>query len=199
MTDDRQFPATALPDHDWWQALWPDPEGVLLKLGISPGLIVLDLCCGDGYFTLPLARLTAVSLYGLDLNPELIAEGKKAAAEAGVTNIYWMTGDAYNADGLIPEPVDYVLIANTFHGVPDKPRLLEEVKRALKPGGRLAIVNWHQRPRAATTVLGEPRGPATQLRMPPEDVTELAEAAGFGHTSTINLPPYHYGSIFHRD
>ncbi|MBN6743241.1 hypothetical protein JKG47_22800, partial [Acidithiobacillus sp. MC6.1] len=47
------FPATVMPDPDWWHALWPDPEGVLRALGIGPGLGVVDLCCGDGHFTAP--------------------------------------------------------------------------------------------------------------------------------------------------
>ncbi|MHB1203164.1 MAG: class I SAM-dependent methyltransferase, partial [Acidithiobacillus sp.] len=49
------FPATVMPDPDWWQALWPDPEGVITALGVTPGMTVLDLCCGDGYFTAALA------------------------------------------------------------------------------------------------------------------------------------------------
>ena len=38
------FPATVMPDPDWWQALWPDPEGVIRALGVRPGMTVLDLC-----------------------------------------------------------------------------------------------------------------------------------------------------------
>ena len=51
------FPATSMPDPEWWQALWPDPGEVLRALGLGPGLAVVDLCCGEGRFTLPLARL----------------------------------------------------------------------------------------------------------------------------------------------
>src|SRR5260370_133903 len=51
------FRATSMPDPEWWQALWPDPGEVLRALGLGPGLAVVDLCCGDGRFTLPLARL----------------------------------------------------------------------------------------------------------------------------------------------
>jgi len=45
------FPATAMPDCDWWQALWPRPQRVLATLGIRPETEVVDLCCGDGLFT----------------------------------------------------------------------------------------------------------------------------------------------------
>jgi predicted methyltransferase len=40
-----------MPDDDWWQALWPDPAKVLVEMGVQPGMVVVDLCCGDGLFT----------------------------------------------------------------------------------------------------------------------------------------------------
>ena len=51
---DAFFPATAMPDPDWWQALWPDPRSVLDEMGVEVGTVVVDLCCGDGLFTAPL-------------------------------------------------------------------------------------------------------------------------------------------------
>lgn len=51
---DEFFPATAMPDNAWWSALWPEPGDVVRRLGIETGMTVLDLCCGDGYFTAPL-------------------------------------------------------------------------------------------------------------------------------------------------
>ena len=51
------FPATAMPDSDWWEALWPRPGEVLAELGLEPDMEVVDLCCGDGLFTAPLARM----------------------------------------------------------------------------------------------------------------------------------------------
>ena len=53
MPDERLFPATIMPDSDWWHALWPDPEAVLKAVGIKPDMQVVDLCCGDGHFTKP--------------------------------------------------------------------------------------------------------------------------------------------------
>jgi SAM-dependent methyltransferase len=59
-------------------------------------------------------------------------------------------------------------MANAFHGVPDPARLAMAVKAVLKPGGRFAIVNWHAHPCEGTTILGEPRGPKTELRLTSE-------------------------------
>ena len=42
------FPATTMPDADWWQALWPDPAKIVAEMGVHPGTVVIDLCChGD--------------------------------------------------------------------------------------------------------------------------------------------------------
>ena len=46
-----------MPDREWWQALWPDPGRVLEDVGVGDGMRVVDLCCGDGYFTVPMAQL----------------------------------------------------------------------------------------------------------------------------------------------
>ena len=70
--DSRLFPATAMPDADWWQALWPDPAETLAALGVAPGMVVVDLCCGDGHFTAPLATLAAKT-YAVDLDPAMLA------------------------------------------------------------------------------------------------------------------------------
>ena len=189
------FPATVMPDPDWWQALWPDPEGVIRTLGVRPGMTVLDLCCGDGYFTAALARqVEGGQILGFDLDERMLAV---AASEcAGLENCTFLQGDAMTLHRLLPELVDCCLMANTFHGVPEQTALVREIARILKPGGVFAVVNWHARPREETPVLGQPRGPRTELRMTPEQVCAVVEPAGFRLQQVIDLPPYHYGAIF---
>jgi ubiquinone/menaquinone biosynthesis C-methylase UbiE len=189
------FPGTAMPDPDWWQALWPQPEHLLAGLGIKPGMSVVDLCCGDGLFTIPLARM-ARSVVAIDLDPEMLRIAKARAAAAGLENLTFIAGDAYDVATVTAEPADFVLIANTFHGVPDKPRLAAAVAAVLKPGDTLAIVNWHKRPREDTEVLGKPRGP--KARMTPDEVAAAIEPAGFKPAGVIELPPYHYAALFRK-
>ncbi|MCT7304398.1 class I SAM-dependent methyltransferase [Enterobacter hormaechei] len=197
MFQDRLFSATVMPDQDWWQALWPDPDGVIQALRIEPGMAVVDLGCGYGYFTTAIARQAAPgTVIGLDLDPAMLEQAQVACKE--LANCAWQLGDAMALSHLIPDPVDYVLIANTFHGVPDKTALAREVAAALKPDGRFAIVNWHPIPREQTPVLGKPRGPGTELRMSPEQTRATVEPAGFTLEALIELPPYHYGAIFIR-
>jgi hypothetical protein len=68
----------------------------------------------------------------------------------------------------------------------------------LKSGGRLALVNWHPRPREETTVLGEPRGPATELRLSPQQTVEAVVSGGLTLAGVVEVPPYHYGALFER-
>ena len=96
------------------------------------------------------------------------------------------------------QPVDFVFLANAFHGVPDKPRLAGAVKNTLKPLGTFAIVNWYPRAREETTVLGEPRGPRTELRMRPEQTIKAAETDGLEFRELIDVPPYHYAVVLER-
>lgn len=189
------FPATAMPDPDWWQALWPYPGEVLAKLGIQPGTDAVDLCCGDGLFSVPLAGMTR-RVVAIDLDPEMLELARARVAAAGVKNCVFVPGDAYDLARLVPAPVDLVLIANTFHGVPDQARLVHAVVAVLRPGGRFAVVNWHRRPREDTQILGQPRGPKTELRMTPEDVAAAVAPAGLRPARVVELPPYHYAAIF---
>ncbi len=193
---DKMFPATVMPDKDWWQALWPDPLGVLQALGFVEGMSAVDLCCGDGHFTAPLSALLGGRVYGIDLDPELLTQARVTVEEAGAPPCTWIEADARDMADVIPEAIDMVLIANTFHGVPDQTELAQHVHEVLKPGGRFAVINWHPFPREETKVLGQPRGPKTEMRMSPEDVRAVIEPAGFEFIETVELPPFHYGVIF---
>lgn len=191
------FQGTEMPSSGWWEALWPDPAGVLAAIGINPGMDVVDLCCGDGWFTLPIARV-ARHVIAIDIDADLLETARRRLAEGGATNCDFVAGDAYELAGLVSRPVDSVFMANAFHGVPDRPRLARAVRATLAPAGRFAIVNWHQFPREKTTVLGEPRGPKTELRLSPEQTIAAVEASGLRFAELVDVPPYHYGAVFEQ-
>lgn len=134
------FPATVMPDPDWWQALWPQPGQVLVDLGVAPGTeTAVDLCCGDGLFTAPLARL-ARHVVALDIDPQMLARArKKVAAVSNAGTCDFVEGDANDIARLVSRPADLVLMVNTFHGVPDKARLATGVAAVLS---RLYKQRW---------------------------------------------------------
>ena len=178
------FPATTMPDADWWQALWPDPVTVLVEMGVQPGMVVVDLCCGDGLFTAPLARIVD-GVYAIDIDPAMLDRAR--ALVAGSTNCHLVVADAMSFDAVVPEPVDYVFLANTLHGVPDQLGLARTVVAILKPEGQFGVVNWHRRPREQTLVFGQPRGPRTEMRMEARDVAVIVEPAGLSLNRLSNF------------
>jgi protein-L-isoaspartate O-methyltransferase len=197
MADDHPrgfFQGTEMPNAGWWEALWPDPAGVLLAVGLRPGMDVIDLCSGDGWFTLQIAKI-ARQVTAIDIDPSLQEVARNRLVEKGITNCAFRAGDAYDIAKLT-SPVDFVFLANAFHGVPDRARLAMAVKDALKADGNFAIVNWHKRPREETPVLGEPRGPKTELRMSPEETIKSVELGGLKFVKLVEVPPYHYGAVF---
>jgi ubiquinone/menaquinone biosynthesis C-methylase UbiE len=189
------FQGTEMPTAGWWEALWPDPAGVLAAVGIKPGMEVIDLCSGDGWFTLQIAKLVR-HVMAVDIDPNLLEVARHRLTESGVMNCNFVAGDAYELARMVPRSVDFVFMANAFHGVPDRPRLARAVRATLKPDGQFAIVNWHPRPREETMVLGEPRGPKTELRLSSDETTKAVEASGLKRTRLVEVPPYHYGAIF---
>ncbi|OYV33672.1 MAG: methyltransferase [Rhodospirillales bacterium 20-64-7] len=191
------FQGTGMPDAAWWQALWPDPAGTVAAAGIGPGMDVVDLCCGDGWFTLPIARI-ARHVTAIDIDADLLQAASRRLDAQGALNYDAVLGDAYEVARLIPQPCDFVLMANAFHGVPDQQRLASAIRSALAPGGRLAIVNWHARKREDTVVLGQPRGPKTESRMSPQQTIDAVSGSGLSVVQVVELPPYHYAAVFAR-
>lgn len=156
---------------------------------------VLDLACGDGYFTAAIARQTMpAQVIGFDLDATMLASAQAHCAE--LTNCDWMLGDAMGLSQLIAQKMDYVLMANTFHGVPNQPALCQQIARILAPTGQFAIINWHDLPREQTPVLGLARGPRTELRMSVAQTCAVVQSAGFQFNRVVELPPYHYAAIF---
>ena len=186
-----------MPAAGWWEALWRDPAGVLAAIGLKPGMDVIDLCSGDGWFTLQIAKI-ARQVTAVDIDASLLDVARHRLEESGLTNCAYLAADAFDIAHLVSRPADFVFMANAFHGVPHQPRLARIVRRVLKTDGRFAIVNWHQRSREETVILGEPRGPKTELRLSPAQTIRAVGASGLKLAHLIEIPPYHYAVVFEQ-
>lgn len=191
------FQATTMPNAAWWETLWPNPAAVISTVGIKAGMDVIDLCCGDGWFTLAIAKI-ARRVTAVDIDAGMLGLTNIRLNENRIFNCDYRLGDARELAGLAPKPADFVFMANTFHGVGDGASLARTVGETLRPHGRFAIINWHQLPREKTTVLGEPRGPRTELRLSPEQTIEAVEAGGLKSKAIVDIPPFHYAVVFER-
>jgi predicted methyltransferase len=202
---DLHFRGTSMPDRDWWSALWPDPTAVLRTAGIAPADTVLDLCCGDGWFTVPMGHLVGETgrVLAIELQDDLAEAARLAVHQSQASWVHVVQGDAMRLRELValhlPEAsLDHVFIANTLHGVPDPTAMAAAVFGQLRPGGRFSVVNWWPRPREETQVLGKPRGPGAAMRFSPDQVAAWVEPAGFRRRDTVDVGPFHYCVDFER-
>ena len=96
MTDHPQgfFQGTEMPTAGWWEALWPDPAAALAAVGLRSGMDVIDVCSGDGWFTLQIAKV-ARHVSAIDIDPTPLDVARHRLAESGVANCEFIAGDAY--------------------------------------------------------------------------------------------------------
>ena len=116
-------------------------EELVETLGITPGLKVLDLGCGDGTTALPEAERGAEVL-GVDIASNLVEAGNKRAQAAGFENLRFQEGDASDLDELEDDSFDLVV---SIFGAMFAPRpfdVAKEMVRVTKPGGRIVMGNW---------------------------------------------------------
>jgi len=116
-------------------------ESLVRGLGISKGLKVLDLGCGDGTTALPAARLGAEVL-GVDIARNLVAAGNQRAKEAGLANLRFQEGDASNLQGLKDHSFDLVVSVFGAMFAPKPFDVAKEMVRMTRPGGRIVMGNW---------------------------------------------------------
>ena len=162
-------------------------EALVNNLGITKGLKVLDLGCGDGTTALPAAALGA-DVLGVDIATNLVEAGNRRAREHGLSNCKFQEGDATNLEGLEDENFDLVLSVFGAMFAPQPFDVAKEMVRVTQRGGRIVMGNWI--PNDPTLVAQILRTCAAYTPPPPEgfispmtwgvedEVTERFTAAG---------------------
>jgi ubiquinone/menaquinone biosynthesis C-methylase UbiE len=116
-------------------------EALVRRLGVKPGMKVLDLGCGDGTTALPAAKLGA-DVLGVDIASNLVAAGNKRASEMGVTNCRFQEGDATNLQELPDKSFDLVVSIFGAMFAPRPQDVAKAMVRVTRPGGRIVMGNW---------------------------------------------------------
>ena len=171
------------------RADWQQPERVMDALQIGDGSVVADLGAGAGWFTVRLARRVGPTgrVYAEDVQPQMIEAIQRRVARELLRNVVPRLGRP--TDPLLPaNTLDAVLIVDAYHEVEQPVMLLTNVRKALKPDGRLGIINF--------TKEGGGPGPPIADRVDPDRVIRDAKAAGFGLKSRETFLRYEYLLIF---
>jgi len=184
---------SGMPDESYWETLF-DVKLVLDRLGIDDQIgDVVELGCGYGTFTLPVARRISRTLRIFDIDADMLRRTLQRATTEGVDNILCEQRDVFvHGFGIAPESQDACLLFNILHG--EEPvRLLMEAARIVRPTGSIHVIHWRHDP---TT----PRGPSMEIRPRPEQIVEWGMQAGLivASSPVIDLPPWHYGIRFQK-
>jgi SAM-dependent methyltransferase len=116
-------------------------EALVQRIGIKPGMKVLDLGCGDGTTALPAAKLGA-DVLGVDIASNLVAAGNRRAKEMGLTNCRFQEGDATNLHQLANQSFDVVMSIFGAMFAPRPHDVAKEKVRVTRRGGRIIMGNW---------------------------------------------------------
>jgi ubiquinone/menaquinone biosynthesis C-methylase UbiE len=164
---------------------WQDPEAILTDAGLRPGMTFMDIGCGQGFFTVPAAKIVGKTgkVYALDISRANIEVLRTKAAEAGLTNINLKTGRA--EDTLLCEScADILFFGIVLHDFEDPLKVLAKARAMVKPTGRLINLDWDK--------VEMNFGPPLPIRFSPEKAKQLIESSGFKVQVTKKSGLYHY-------
>ncbi len=170
---DRRFPAAqAHRLEDPERLRWLPPDEVLALLNIVPGDVIADIGAGTGYFSLPMAERAGNTglVIAVDAQAEMFDWIRRKMEASGISNIQMVYAEA-QATTLPRKSCDLVFMANVWHEFPDRVVVLAEAAHILKPGGRLAILDW--RPDVERVA-----GPPLDHRLSVESCAREMEIAG---------------------
>jgi ubiquinone/menaquinone biosynthesis C-methylase UbiE len=187
----RLFPPQDLglleaPDRDQWQR----PEQIMDALAIAEASSVADIGAGAGWFTIRLARRVGPNgvIYAQDVQQQMLAAIRRRVQREGLTNVRTVLG--HDSDPRLPSAtLDAVLVAGVYHEIDDRETMLANLARALKPSGRIGVVEFKEE--------GGGPGPPADERVDSQTIVQDATRAGLHLQQKLSLP-YQYLLIFTR-
>jgi SAM-dependent methyltransferase len=154
---------------------WQKPDEVLDALHLERTARVADLGAGTGYFSVRIARrLPEGKLFAVDIEPDMLRYLGERAHHEHLSVLVPVLASAGAPN--LPEPVDLVLVVDTYHHIDNRIAYFAKLRASLRPNGRLAIVDFKADP---------PQGPPPEHRISPEKVTHRGRLFAGGNTSVF--------------
>jgi len=171
------------PKRDAWQK----PDAVIKSLNLKQDTIVADIGSATGYFPVRFARaLPKGRVYGIDIEKSMVDYLNERAGREDLPNLSSILGKP--DDPKLPEPVDVIFICNTYHHIEDRQFYFEKLKKNLRAGAKLVIVDF---------IKGKlPVGPPDQMKLAPDEVISELSAVEYHLVQKLEILPYQYVLIF---
>jgi SAM-dependent methyltransferase len=187
-----KVPDSGMPDEPYWESLF-DIDRILDWMAVDTltGTLI-EVGCGYGTFTVPLAFRFKGCLVGLDIEPEMIARTEaRLSGIAGTDRILRIRDVLVDGLGAEPDSAGAVLMFNLLH-FSQRPALLAEAARVLAPGGKLFIIHWRKD-------IITPRGPDPLIRPDPGTIlNEIRQLPMKPYGEPVHLGPWHWGLILQK-
>lgn len=164
---------------------------MLANLGVKPGMTVCDMGCGNGFYSLPIAKRLEDSgqVFGVDVQPEMLGFLRERMEEQGVENIVPILGSYHNPH-LPRNSVDLVLMVDVYHEFSHPEQMLTAIRESLKPGGQVVLVEYR---------MEDPEVPIKLLhKMSKAQVNKELEANGFKLVREFDGLPWQHMMCFGR-
>ncbi len=176
------------PTRDAWQK----PAAVVRALGLAPGMCVADLGAGTGYFSRYLSQAVGENgtVLAVDPEPNLVVHLRRRSEKEKTTNVVPILA-SFDNPRIPAGSTDLVLVVDTFHHIDDRVNYFRRLRRALKPAGRVAIVDFKKKQL--------PVGPPPPHKLPRGQVVSEMESAGYHLVGEPKILPYQYFLIFQRN
>jgi len=169
-----------------------DPLSNALQMGLKEGMVVGDFGAGSGHYAISLAHIVGDSgkVYAVDIQEDLLRRLVGEVAQRGLHNIEAIWGDVERPGGtkLKDKSLDAVVLSNTLFQLSKTDAAVGEIKRVLKPGGKLLIVDW--------SGAHGGMGPAKEQVVPEEKAEAIFTSAGFTKVKSFPGGPHHYSLLF---
>ena len=170
------------PKRDAWQK----PHEVIQALALKPDAIIADIGSGTGYFAARFANMVPKGrVYGVDTEPDMVKYLADRAKREGLKNLTAIAGKP--GDPRLPEKADLIILVDVYHHVEDRDRYFRELQKSLKPGGRVAIIDFR---------MDSPEGPPKNARIAPDQVKTEFKRAGYALAREHAFLPNQYFLVF---
>ncbi len=173
-------------------AHFADPKSNVLQLGLRDGMKIADLGAGSGHYAIAAAAAIGTDgrVYAIDIQEDVLHHLRDSAHRMNLRNIETIWGDFEKLGGtkLRNEFIDAVIVSNVLFQIEHHAGAMDEIKRILKPGGKLLVIDW-------AGSYGS-MGPRSDHVVTEHKAEELFINAGFHKVKDFRAGPHHYGIVF---